>query len=201
MITQDVRPIFFESAYVKAPFDKAKAELEANGYKIISLEQFAKLRKDHSVANGGAYAREGFLYVPRRGVFLVRNSPILYNAKEATQCGREGKEFYLTSKQVEESLENSVQFKNSKSIPTKRFGDDERTRFAFGETAREYGEFLKEAGIDAIPIELAKIGDKPFAIQAWFCGLGSNSHSGLSGEGYLDGDLAVRGIRWIGGKK
>ncbi len=53
-IIQDVKPSETESAYVERPFDEAKAELEAGGYNIASLEQFAKLRiaqgKDSHVA-------------------------------------------------------------------------------------------------------------------------------------------------------
>ena len=33
-----------ESAYVEAPFDKAKKKLESRGYRIISLEENARLR-------------------------------------------------------------------------------------------------------------------------------------------------------------
>ena len=135
-IIQDVRPTRMESAYVERPFDEAKAELEAHGYNLVSLEQFAELRiaqgKDSHAANYGSYAKEGFLYVPQKGIFLVRNSPILANAEEATNCHREGKEFYLTPEHVEESLVHSIQFKDARSIPTHRFTEDERTSFAFG---------------------------------------------------------------------
>ena len=33
-----------ESAYEEAPFDEAKKELESQGYRIISLEENARLR-------------------------------------------------------------------------------------------------------------------------------------------------------------
>jgi hypothetical protein len=199
-IIQDVKPTGTDSAYVEKPFDEAKAELEANGYNIISLEQFAKLRiaqgKDSHVANYGSYVKEGFLYVPQKGIFLVRNSPILANAKEATACHRKREEFYLTQEQVEESLANSVQFKDASSTPTNRFAEDERTAFAFGETAGKYGEFLKESGIIEMPVYLSNIEKKPFARQAWLHRLGAGCRSGLYGDGGdLSYDVAVRGVR------
>ena len=199
-IIQDVKPTGTDSAYVERAFDEAKAELESNGYHIVSLEEFAKLRiaqgKDSHIANYGAYAKEGFLYVPKKGIFLVRNSPILANAKEATECHRKGREFYLTDAQVEEALTNSVQFKNSKSIPTNRFAEDERTAFAFGETAKAYGAFLKEAGIKGMPVYLASLEDKSFARQAWLLSLGVVNRSALIVNSRdLSYVSTVRGVR------
>lgn len=203
-IIQDVKPTGTTSAYVEKPFDEAKKELESAGYDIISLPQFAKLRreqgKDSHVANYGAYTREGFLYVPQKGIFLVRNSPIMANAKEATECHRNGKEFYLTQEQVEQSLADSVQVKvkHGETIPTKRFGDDELTAYAFGDNAEAYGEFLKEAGIKEMPIYLADVTDKPFARQAWLHRLVSDYRSILNGNNrYLNYDDAVRGVRIV----
>jgi hypothetical protein len=151
------------------------------------------------VANYGSYAKEGFLYVPQKGIFLVRNSSILTNAKEATACHRKGNEFYLTQEQVESSLadsKNYVQFKDVSSIPTNRFAEDERTAFAFGETAEAYGEFLKEAGIAEMPVYLANVEKKPFARQAWLRRLVNDIRSELDGNySYLYCDNAVRGVR------
>ena len=201
-IVQDVKPTGTDSAYVERPFDEAKAELEANGYNIVSLEQFAKLRiaqgKDSHVANYGSYVKEGFLYVPQKGIFLVRDSPMLANAKKATDCHRKGEEFYLTQEQVKESLINSVQFKDASSIPTNRFAEDERTAFAFGETAGKYGEFLKNAGIKQMSVYLANIEEKPFARQAWLRRLDVDFGSGLGGgSGGLLCYNAVRGVRSV----
>ena len=200
-IIQDVKPAGTASAYVEKPFDEAKAELESAGYEIISLPQFAKLRmeqgKDSHVANYGDYVREGFLYVPKKGKFLVRKSPIMTNAKEATQCHRKGNEFYLTDKQVEESLADSIEvkLKDGETIPTKRFGDNELTAYAFGENAKAYGEFLNEAGIKEMPVYTADIEQKPFARQAWLHRLGVGYRSVLNGNRDLNYDLAVRGVR------
>jgi hypothetical protein len=198
----DVKPSGIESGYEERPFDVAKAELEQNGYDIISLKQFAESRiaqgKDSHVANYRAYVREGFLYVPQRGIFLVRNSPILANAREATQAHRNNTEFYLTPSQIEEALGkngvDSIQFKDARDIPVETFGEDERTVFAFGDSAQAYGDFLKQARITAMPIYLVNIGEKPFARQAWLLGLGNQS--GLGGSRNLDYNLAVRGVRY-----
>lgn len=200
-IIQDVKPTRTLSGYVEEPFDEANTELEADGYRLISLEQFANLRieqgKDSHVANYGAYTREGFLYVPQKGIFLVRNSPIIANAKEATECHREGREFYLTNEQVEEALRESVQFKDSSSIPTKRFGENDIAVFAFGRNAQKYGDFLKEAGTNEMPVFLASIGKIPFAMQAWLHWLDVGSRSGLDGDNWgLDCGNAVRGVKF-----
>ena len=201
-IIQDVKPAGTASAYVEKPFDEAKAELEGAGYEIISLPQFAKLRidqeKDAHVSNYGAYTKEGFLYVPQKGIFLVRNSPIMDNAKEATQCHRKGNEFYLTDKQVEESLVDSIQVKvkHGETIPTKRFGENDLTAYAFGAEAENYGVFLKEAGIKEMPVYLANIANKAFARQAWLHRLVADGQSFLDGYYWvLNCNLAVRGVK------
>ena len=200
VIIQDVKPRITESAYVEKPFDEAKAELEAKRYEVISLEEFARLRtelgKEHHISKWGSYTREGFLYVPQKGVFLVRNSPILANAKKATDCHRNGSEFYLTDEQVEQSLASSVQFKDANSIPTNRFAEDERTVFAFGESAGKYGEFLKEAKIAEMPVYLANVEKKSFARQAWLHRLDEGYGSELDGGNWgLHFNDAVRGVR------
>jgi len=62
-----------KSAYVAAPFDQAKEALENEGYEMISLEQMAQLRiqegKDSFVSKNGNWTKEGFLYVPKKGIF------------------------------------------------------------------------------------------------------------------------------------
>ena len=94
-IIQDVKPTGMDSAYVEKPFDEAKKELETNGYRVASLEEVAKLRISQGitshVTNCGSYVREGFIYVPQRGIFLTKKSPIMTNAKKATNCHRKRK--------------------------------------------------------------------------------------------------------------
>jgi hypothetical protein len=199
VLVKDIQPRGIGSAYVNAPFDEGKVELEREGYQIISLEQNARLRmqegKDSYVSQNGNWVKEGFLYVPKKGKFLTKISPITANAVEATKAHRSGNEFYLTEKQVEESLADSIKLKNIDfSIPTRRFGEDKFTAYIFGSSAQAYGDFLKGAGIQEMPVWMVdNIGDKPFARQAWFFGL--DYRLWLLGNYWdLDYDGRVRGV-------
>ena len=179
-LTKDIQPRGIASAYVVTPFDEGKKILEADGYHIISAEENARLRaqegKDADVSRNGNWIKEGFLYIPKKGKFLTKNSPVMDNSVEATQAHRKGNEFYLTDTQVESGLANSVKLKDRDfSIPTNRFGDDEVTAFAFGNSAKPYGNFLREAGIKEMLVYMVdNIEDKPFARQAWLCGRGGS---------------------------
>ncbi len=198
-ITQDVTRGKLHSAYAVGAFDKAKEALESNGYRVISLEEQAGLRvqegSDSSVSRRGNWTREAFIYDSDRGIFLSKKSPIMANAKQATDCHRSRKDFYLTDEQVEESLADSVKRTNTE-IPTRRFADEALTNFAFGKNAKEYGEFLKENGIDNIQFYLANSGNTPFARQAWLCGVGEGDRSGIGGNWDLElDDNEARGVR------
>jgi hypothetical protein len=151
--------------------------------------------KDAFVSKNGNWVKEGVLSVSKKGIFLVKSSPIIANAKKATQRHREGKEFYLTEEQVAEALESSVAL-SGESIPTNRFGEDAITVFAFEDIAQRYGDFLRDAGIEQMPIYLANREKKPFARQLWFSWLGGGS--GLNGYSrglYCDG--STRGVRSV----
>jgi len=192
-----------ESSYVEAPFDQALKALKKEKYNLISLEENAQLRiqegKDAFISQNGNYVKEGVIYLPSKEVYLTKISPIIQNAQEATECHRKGKEFYLNKSQTEKALKDAVKFpKNSNyEIPTSEFGNDAITAFAFGKIAKDYGNFLKEAGINAMPVWLASCENKPFARQMWFRRLGSNNRSGLIGVSrFLDCyDSRARGVR------
>ena len=194
-IIQDVKGKI-ESAYIEAPFDEAKEALEKAKYKIISLEEMAMLRiqegKNAYISQNGNYTREGVIYIPKKGIFLTKNSPIMKNAEKATQCYRNGDEFCINNEQIEKALEKSVNL-DGKSIPVSEFGNEEITDFAFGKTAKEYGQFLKDAGIKEIPFYLADLKDKPFARQLWLRSLDGGSGVLGSLRGLSDG--GVRGVR------
>lgn len=170
-VNVDIKQGELGSAYIEAPFDKGKEALESKGYRIISLEENAGLRiqegKDSFISRNGNWTREGVIYVPKKGIFLTKNSPIMDNAKEATDCHRNGKGFYLTDSQVERALEDSVKLKK-KSIPTNRFKDNKIAIYAFGNYAEKYGQFLRNAGIKEMSVWLEDMQDKPFARQLWF---------------------------------
>ena len=153
----DIRLIGLESAVVYAPFDKALETLTERGYGVISLAQNAQLRiqqgADSYISRKGNWTREGVLYVPNGKPKLVRNSPILLSAKEATSAHKIREEFYPTQEQVEKALEDSVDFPAQNiEIPTDRLSEEALTVYAFGgeERARAYGEFLKNAGISRL---------------------------------------------------
>ncbi len=191
----DIKSRGTASAYVVAPFDVGKEALAKEGYRIISLQENARLRmqegKDAFVSQNGNWVREGVVYVPNKGMFLTKNSPIMANAKQATDCHRKGQDFYLTAEQVEQSLADSVELIRE-NIPTNRFAENKITVYAFGEDAQKYGDFLKEAKINEMPIWLADMQDKPFVRQMWFRYRGWSELGGSWDLGY---DNRVRGVQ------
>jgi len=199
-IIEDIKPRVVYSAYIPAPFDEAKEALEADNYRIISLEDNARLRiqegKDKDVSIHGNFVREGSIYVPQKGSFMTKASPVMKNAQKATDAHRNGDHYFLSNDQVEEALTDAIEM-SQKSIPTNRFADDEITRYAFGETAEAYGRFLKEAGIKEMPVWPLNPNDKAIATQMWFGDLDDGSD--LDGDdSYLDCNCRVRGVRQSG---
>ena len=189
-INVDIRPTEFESAIVYAPFDEAKEALESQGYEIISLSQNAKLRiqqgRESDISKDGNWTKEGVLYIPSKGIFLIKNSPIMQNPREATH---NKKEYFLTDEQVGQVLQDSVKLLEEK-IPTNRFKDDEITSFAFGEIAEQYGQFLNEAKIKEMPIRFVgrdyiNKQNQPFVRQMLFGGLSTRSDLDGSWKLYL----------------
>lgn len=211
-LTVDIKPSRVESAIVRAAFDTASAELEQNRYEIIALPQNAELRiqqgQNSNISQNGNYVKEGLIYTPNGKPRLVRNSPILYSAKEATQAHREGREFYPTQEKIENALADSVDFPSQNiEIPTNRFGSEELTVYAIGggnsQAAQLYGDFLKEAGIKKMPIWAVDKShvdkqEKPFARQLWFGGLDGGGRSYLGGDDWVLGyGDAVRGVHSV----
>ena len=144
-LTEDVKPSKISSAYVNAPFDEGKAELERNGYRVISLEEAAKLRmeKRPSRMDEGFWVREGMLYVPKKGVYITKNSPVMAYPEMATQAHKTESDFYLTDEEVGKALEDSIQIPpHSIEIPTDRFRDDTSAFYLFGDHAEKYGDHL-----------------------------------------------------------
>jgi hypothetical protein len=168
------------SGVVYAPFDKAKDTLEKNGYEIISLPRNAQLRiqngKDSKFSKRPNLVREGIIYIPKDIPKLVRNSPILTFAEQATQTNREDGEFYIEGEQLEKAVSDSVNWPTrNRDIPTNRFIENELTVFAFGgeKKARAYGDFLKEIGINRMPVwvvdqNYVNSHERPFVRQLLF---------------------------------
>jgi len=188
------------SAYVTAPFDEGKEILRREEYKIISLEENAMFRlhegTNAGISRNGNWVREGVLYVPDKGIFLTKKSPVIKNAKEATACHRNKIEYYPSDEQVEESLSDCVRLLGN-PIPTYSFADNPITIYAFGKQAEAYGNFLKEAGITEMPTWLSDMQKKPFVRQVAFgCLCHHGCRAGLIGDypGLHDSQIRVRGI-------
>ena len=206
----DVRTDKMESGIVYAPFDQALDILQRNSADLISTAQNAQLRMQQwansPVSQNGNRVREGVIYRPNENSRLVRVSPIIASAKDATNAHRNRKEFYLTSLQIEQALADSIEFpvKNIK-IPTKRFGEEALTTYVFGgeKQAQLYGAFLAEAGIKAMPVWAVDKNhvnkqSKPFARQLWFGRLGDYRSYLYGDDRYLYlGDYGVRGVRQL----
>ena len=192
-----------ESAYTEAPFDKAKRELEKEGYRIISLEENARLRmqegEDAFISQNGNYTKEGVIYLPSKEIYLTKNSPIIDNAEKATDCHRKSNEFYLNEKQIKTSLKDAIKFPKTENynIPTDKFGEDALTDFAFGKIAKDYGKFLKEAGIKEMPVYLANCSNKAFARQMWFRNVGRSVLDGDSRDLLYYLNNWARGVREV----
>lgn len=198
-VTEDVKGV---SAYVIAPFDIALTALKEAGYEPISLEQNAKLRMQEGprsyISRNGNWVSEGVLYLPDKRVLLTRNSPILENPAVATQAHGSESLFYVTEEQVEKAMQHSVDLRG-KAIPTKRFAEDTRTVFMFGAAAKDYGEFLREYGINEMPLWLFDTKDKPFVNQAWLGGFVNGGRSVLVGNNWgLEVEVHLRGVRSSG---
>jgi len=199
-VKEDVKPSLTSSAYVKAPFDVAKKELERKGYRIISLEEAAKLGRDKDsihneyANNHGNYhfVREGILYVPEKGIYITKNSPIMDFPEEATQAHKEEKDFYLTDEQVRKALEDSlwIPSKSELRIPTagiklgergeikildnlsehgkielSPFEDSVLANYIFGEETKKYGDFLRSKNLGCFSVVNGKVSlsdERPF---------------------------------------
>jgi len=218
-VKEDVKPSRISSAYVRAPFDVAKAKLEKEGYRITSLEDSVNLMVNAPWGTGidGEWVREGMLYIPNQGVYITKNSPVMDFPKEATQAHREGKDFYLTDAQVKKALEDSLKIgARSILIPLKNerpekddvfygdtvinhFIDNPITDFIFGKQAYSFKNFLSgnmelkylDMSVDK---EAFKESEKPFVRQIWFGGTNFDAQVDGDGRWFDCGPLALHAV-------
>lgn len=212
---------YVDSNSIGDTFNEKLGVLRGNGYRVISLEETAILRmieginwncfnlskpRYPSISGEDCTTQEAFVYVPNKGLFLTKNSPILENPKEATESIRYENEYYLTDEQIEKALVDSVKISDKvrrfwqTSIPTKKFAESEIASYAFGGSAEHYGMFLWNAGINLMPIYWTRqlYDEKPFARQVTFSQLyvpvieGIGGYSGLNGM--YQGIYNLRGI-------
>ncbi len=198
LLNQDVYPRGIKSAYVNESFHKGLETLGSHGYSIISLRENSLLRIQEgfqsNISRKGNWTREGFIAIPKKGIYLTKNSPILSSSQEATKNHRNKEEFYPIEEQIENALENSYKMGNEK-IPAKRLGESGEGIYLFGDCAESYGEFLQNFGINEISIVPPRPLKKTIAKQIWFRGLKGNSVI-LGDGGNLFYHDTVRGISY-----
>lgn len=194
-----IMPTGIGSGVVHASFDKALEALTENGYRVISLPENAALRIQQGprswISRKGNWTGEGVICFPNRKPKLVRNSPILYSAKEATSAHKIREEFYPSHNHIDLSLVDSIDFPQENiKIPTNRLSEEDLMVWAFGgeKEARVYGEFLREAGIEKMPVWVVNKNrinrqNRPFARQMWFKYLGMGSGLGGYARGVMHG--------------
>ncbi|HLF53922.1 MAG TPA: hypothetical protein VI544_01970 [Candidatus Nanoarchaeia archaeon] len=196
-IVKDIDNGKLQSAYAIGDFRQTKENLASEDYRIISLEEQSRLRIQSSInadiSTFGNWVREGVIYVPRKGVFLTKNSPIMDEQPKRRIKASDGI-FYINRSQVESALAGSVKLAGGE-IPTNRFGEDERTVFAFGENAEPYGKFLRRNEIKSLPVFIANLREKPFTTQIWFGSVNKEHRSEFLGSwNYNISRHSIRGV-------
>jgi|TARA_Y100000310_G_scaffold340166_1_gene435025 hypothetical protein len=157
-------------ACVGTPFDIGKKELEKQGYKIISLDEAAGIRTEgfnsndfprpKRYASGDLinFVTEGMLYVPKKGIYITRNSPIMDFPEVATEFHRESSDFYLRPADVNRALEDSTLiYGNYRMAPCpfidmRATGKKLKAQEIFKENGDKYIKFLSQKGYSKIPI-------------------------------------------------
>jgi len=184
----DVSRSGLESARVYAEnFYEGKRALEAEGFRIISIQENAALRMlegpRSNISKEGNLVKEGFVYVSREELYLTKNSPFMMHTHKKDPANEDE----LTDKEVQIALKGSIRLpgkievlygKSSPEpivIPTKRFGDEPVTNFLFGHYARKFGKFLQRADgcelvFDLLPHEIYNNKRQVFS-QLWFGGI------------------------------
>ncbi len=128
--------------------------------------------------------QEGAILPLKQDALLIRNSPLLeLMSKGINQKERSEREvwnekdkgigpFYIDSKKFYQQAEEDknkepeekralkVKKKEGISIPTKRFGEEELTRWAYRDQAERFGEFLHEYGFKKLDFEFHNLSDE-----------------------------------------
>ena len=199
-----------------SPFDEALEAILKKSDELITLRDLAYARikegdRFGSISQDITYVKEGSLFVPRAANkrIWLRNSLILDNPSAAAEAHRKGKEYLLpVSFSVDRYLEqiskdNYFILTDTTPVPTNRFGEDARMRWAFGDVAQQYGQLLADANIKNLHIYMWNDGNhidiqfRPFANQLASYRLGFDAATGISGHenrlhrGYFN---TVRGV-------
>ncbi|MDI6738682.1 MAG: hypothetical protein QME12_09320 [Nanoarchaeota archaeon] len=189
-------------------FDKCVDELKAEGLEVITARQLAEVRMfgkaKHAVSSNETWLAENFNYLPNGDILVASKgfNPLLQYpsaAKMATAChvANPFREYFLNDDVVESLLEGSnhkgrVLKLKRKDVPEKirtdEFGKRKITAFLFGDKAEDYGRFLREYGIESVPLYVV---DKAYAQkqgQAFSRALWASS---LYGNSALYGDSSL----------
>ena len=201
----------------EAYFDQALESLRDFGIENpISARDlaYARTKNPESSLRYGSYTKEGFLYLRNEPVLLALDSPLLdiSLARQAVKANRKG-DYFSTDKGVYNKYREKAEEDKNKSpngrrviilpgkkdyeIPTNRFNEDELTLFLFKDQAENYGNFLKENGIDEMPVWLVDRNyvdskEKAILTQLWLHPL--DSRSDVSGDRGLDYGNRVHGL-------
>ncbi|MEM4247007.1 MAG: hypothetical protein QXF14_01665 [Candidatus Woesearchaeota archaeon] len=205
------------------PFDKGIAVLNKEKLAIWTASDLAEARMlggaKHPVSREWSWVGENFNYLPDGDILVASRdyNPILKNPEQATDCHRSGKEFYL-DKRIAKDLRERAEKNPEKAvksgvlllprnaveseIPSTALKDEPLTRFLFRDTAKPYGQFLKENGINSVPVyvvdaDYAKNQKQALGRALWVGSLigGSGLHGGDDGLHFSDG--RVRGVRRV----
>lgn len=181
------------------PFDRGITALRNDGFALSSARDIAeeKLLDHHHhplITDFQILVAENFNYFPNGDILIASRAynPLLKTgaAEKATDCHRNGNEFYL-DEQVARDLFERAELDPEKAlrsgvlalprtaikgdlleIPTTAFKEEPVTYFLFRDVAKPYGRFLKDADVDKIPVfvvdeNYAKKQERPFS-RAFF---------------------------------
>ena len=174
-IETDIENERISSCLVYAPIDEALEILKEKGYRLISLPENVKLKREYFPASRipfdrkderklefkigleSNFVREGYVWVPGEGCYLVRNSPLLDDPKKTRELEMsEGLFIPLNESQVKKALEDSIKVEGDFIYPFNipSFCGDDIAIFAFGggnpDETKKYEKYLKELGIKRI---------------------------------------------------
>ena len=210
-----------EIFYVHAPIGKALDQLRKTGAETITLRDlaYARIREgaESHISQHGSYVKQACIHMPRNKIIFTNNSPILEidSVLWAIKDYRLKFEFNVDAKsyleQAEEDKSKSpeqrrtIMFDSARyfSIPTNRFADEELTRWAFKDQAKQYGEFLRENGVNKISGIFVNVDSskEPFARQLWLCRINDGGRSVISSNDHdLGNDCMIRGLRSVSSK-
>jgi hypothetical protein len=183
----DVANDELDSAFVEDLPYYALEKLFSNRFEPISLQDNALLRTRlgpyQLVSEKGNFVKEGAVYVPGRGAFLVRSSPIFEDLKRYGGMNYESLRGKDDHKLIREALEDAVEIPNSeheKVFPTFLLEKDKLMQFIFGDVAKDYGKFLYDRGIrelkiKTLPMNVVNGHYHPFVRDVYFGSLGESS--------------------------